>query len=187
MNLVWCRVISIYFLAFAEISLAFFHYQPLIFGGEKATPDQFPYLVSVRYMKNGKYEHHCGAAILSDRFVLTAAHCYKSKIKFNKYRISVGAAHREDPGELFAIKRFVVHARYDAATKANDIAVIEMGSPLVLGAKIKAIEINRNPIEGKEIATVAGWGRSEVCIPFSSQPNSFHGIGFNLNGFVYAG
>lgn len=162
MNFVWFKVISIYVLTFTEISLAFFQYQPLIFGGKKTTPDQFPYLVSVRYMKNGKYEHNCGASIISDRFVLTAAHCYKSKIKFNKYRISVGAVHREDQGELFPIKRFFVHPRYDAATKENDIALIEMEKPFNFGAKIKAIEINRNPVEGKESAIVAGWGKSEV-------------------------
>lgn len=164
MDFVWFRVICIYFLSLSEISLAFFQHQPFIFGGEKAKPDQFPYLVSVRYMKNGKYEHNCGAAIIRSNYVLTAAHCYKSKIKFNKYRISVGATYREDPGELFPIKRFIVHPRYDAATKVNDIALIEMEKPFDFDAKIKAVEINRNPIEGKEIAIVAGWGKSEVCI-----------------------
>lgn len=162
MDLFWHR--TIYLLTLSGISLAFFQYQPLIFGGKKATPDQFPFLVSVRYLKNGLYVHNCGAAILSNRFVLTAAHCYKSKIKYNKYHISVGAVKREDQGNLYTIKRFIVHPRYDAATKMNDIAMIEMENPLVLGAKIAAIEINRNPIEGKEMATVSGWGKSDVCI-----------------------
>lgn len=162
MDLISHRVIFIYLLSLSGISLAFFQYQPLIFGGKKATPEQFPFLVSVRYMKNGKYEHNCGGAILSNRFIITAAHCYKSKIKFNKYRISIGAVKREDQGKLYPIKRFIVHPRYDAATKLNDVAMIEMESPLDLGAKVSTIEINRNPIEGKVMATVAGWGRTEV-------------------------
>lgn len=169
MDLIWHRTTFIHLLTLSGISLAFFQHQQLIFGGKKATPDQFPFLVSVRYMKNGKYEHNCGAAILSNgnisnRYVITAGHCYKSKIKFNKYRISIGATKREDQGELYPIKRFIVHQRYDAATKENDIALIEMENPLDLGAKSSAIELNRNPIVGKHMATVAGWGRSEVCM-----------------------
>lgn len=160
-------------LTLSGISLAFFQYQPLIFGGKKATPDQFPFLVSVRYMKNGKYEHNCGGAILSSRtntrssrYIITAAHCYKSKIKFNKYRISIGAAKREDQGTLYPIKRFIVHPNYDAATKLNDIAMIEMANPLDLGAKVSAIEIDRNSVEGKQMSIVAGWGKSEVSMRF---------------------
>lgn len=162
MDLISQRVIFIYLLSLTGVSLAFFQYEPFIFGGKKAAPGQFPFLVSVRYMKNGKFEHNCGGAILSSRYVLTAAHCYKSEIRFNKYRISVGAAKREDQGQLYPIKRFIVHPRYDAATKLNDIALIEMESPLELGVKVSAIEINRNAIDGKVMCSVAGWGRSEV-------------------------
>lgn len=162
MDLISQRVISIYLLSLTGVSLAFFHIEPLIFGGKKATPDQFPFLVSVRYMKNGKFEHNCGGSILDNRFVLTAAHCYKSKIKFNKYRISIGAAKREDQGQLYSIKRFIIHPRYDALTKMNDVALIEMENPFELGAKVSAIEINRSTIEGEVKCSVAGWGRTEV-------------------------
>lgn len=162
MDLISHRVIFIYLLFLTGVSLAFFRYEPLIYGGKKATPDQFPYLVSVRYMKNGKFEHNCGAAILSSRYILTAAHCYKSKIRFNKYRISIGAAKREDQGKLYPIKRFIIHPRYDAVTKMNDVAVIEMETPLDLGAKVSAIEINRSTIAEKVMCSVAGWGKTEV-------------------------
>lgn len=162
MELIWHRAIFIYLLTLSGISVAF-QYQPLIFGGKLATPDQFTFLVSVRYFKNGLFIHNCGGAILSNRYVLTAAHCYKSKIKFKKYRISVGAVKREDQGDLYSIKRFIVHPLYDSATKMNDIALIEMENTLEIGAKISAIEMNRNPIEGNEMAVVAGWGKSEVA------------------------
>lgn len=174
MDLFLQRIIFIYLLSLTGVSLAFFQYEPLIFGGKKATPDQFPYLVSVRYMKNGKFEHNCGGAIVSNRYILTAAHCYKSKIRFNKYRISVGAAKREDQGKLYPIKRFIIHPRYDAATKLNDVAVIEMENPLDLGAKVSAIQINRNTIAEKVACKVAGWGKTEV--KFEIFLSSFSGI-----------
>ncbi|OXU24619.1 hypothetical protein TSAR_000940, partial [Trichomalopsis sarcophagae] len=43
-----------------------------IIGGEEASPNQFPYLVSV-YHTNSR--HNCMGGILNDRYILTAAHC----------------------------------------------------------------------------------------------------------------
>ena len=42
-----------------------------IVGGTVALPNEFPWLVSLEY-----YGHYyCGGALISDRLVLTAAHC----------------------------------------------------------------------------------------------------------------
>lgn len=50
-----------------------------IIGGNSAHPGQFPFLVSVQGKTSGgqdaKYEHLCAGSIISDRFILTAAHC----------------------------------------------------------------------------------------------------------------
>lgn len=45
-----------------------------IIGGHEATPGMFPYMVSL-FGKQGPY---CGGSLISDRFVLTAAHCANS-------------------------------------------------------------------------------------------------------------
>lgn len=43
-----------------------------IIGGKIATPGMFPYIVSL-VTKQGF--HYCGGSLISERFVLTAAHC----------------------------------------------------------------------------------------------------------------
>lgn len=45
--------------------------QNRIVGGQEATPGQFPYIVSLRW---GDF-HFCGGSVLSDKYVVTAAHC----------------------------------------------------------------------------------------------------------------
>lgn len=42
-----------------------------IVGGEDALPGQFPHQISLRYEDS----HICGGSILSEKWILTAAHC----------------------------------------------------------------------------------------------------------------
>lgn len=44
---------------------------PLIIGGNEAKDGQFPYMVSLRLYGS----HMCGGSIISDHWILTAAHC----------------------------------------------------------------------------------------------------------------
>lgn len=42
-----------------------------IVGGENASPQEFPWLVSITRLGG----HFCGGTILNSNFILTAAHC----------------------------------------------------------------------------------------------------------------
>lgn len=42
-----------------------------IIGGEEAKDGEFPYQVSVQVFN----DHNCGGAIVSSKWILTAAHC----------------------------------------------------------------------------------------------------------------
>jgi secreted trypsin-like serine protease len=49
---------------------------PLIIGGELAAEGEFPFIVSVQVdVLINTFRHTCGGTILSDKYVLTAAHC----------------------------------------------------------------------------------------------------------------
>nr|XP_050035767.2 transmembrane protease serine 9-like [Dermacentor andersoni] len=51
-----------------------------IIGGAPALPGEFPWQVSVRKMSAMGSRHHCGGALLTDRWVLTAAHCVVNSV-----------------------------------------------------------------------------------------------------------
>lgn len=100
-------------------------------GNQEASPGQFPYVVSLRLnSSSNQYKHICGGAILSDRYVLTTAHCVRS----NRYKLFalVGLYARDDVDErnLYEIEKGLVHEKFDREKTFNDIALLKTKTPI---------------------------------------------------------
>lgn len=50
---------------------------PLIIGGSKADRTEFPHMAAIGYGTFSKLTYLCGGTLISDKFVLSAAHCEK--------------------------------------------------------------------------------------------------------------
>lgn len=73
-----------------------------IYGGQEAELGQFPHMVSLRYL----HKHLCGASILSNRFVLTAAHCCPRRNNTVDFYITINYKHERS---LHKILGFAQH------------------------------------------------------------------------------
>lgn len=70
-------IVAISFLTIFTVTEAFVRANPRyiegrIVGGEATTIDQIPYQVS---LSNRGFSHFCGGSIISEEWILTAAHC----------------------------------------------------------------------------------------------------------------
>ncbi|KAI1287413.1 Transmembrane protease serine 9 [Halotydeus destructor] len=146
-----------------------------IYGGEELEPkNKYPWLVSIA---NEKGNHICGGTIISDRYILTAAHCFKDeKGQFNSAlntRVVLGGHDlKKDPKKVIQPFDVILHDEYvnTGYNIRNDIALIRLADPIVFNSKIRPVCLPPPSMGGPYTnLSVAGWGQT-AKLPVSDIP-----------------
>lgn len=112
----------------------------------------------------------CGAILISDRFLLTAAHCVDQAItvKVVLGAHNIRAEERDQQTFIVGPRGIVLHEQY-TANSLHDIALLKLPERVYLNARIQPIELPiyftrvNEQFDGME-ATVSGWGVDEVFV-----------------------
>ncbi|KAL7305763.1 hypothetical protein TKK_0002013 [Trichogramma kaykai] len=127
--------------------------------GETAQRGELPHHVDIFVNKS----HHCGAALISARHVLTAAHClylFFDPHVDNRLEVIVGTVELGE-GASYGIRRIAYPAEFDPKTVANDIAVVHLKRPVILSANVKPVSLPRNKFDEPNVydsMIIAGYG-----------------------------
>lgn len=134
-----------------------------IIGGEDAKLGQFPYQVSLRNALNR--QHFCGGSIISQRFILTAAHCTQglNALPFFVDAV-VGAIRLKGGGFTVKLNKIIPHQNYNPKKLQNDISLIRTRQDIIFTNVIDAIALSKIdlPSDGITPVILSGWGRSKV-------------------------
>jgi len=133
-------------------------YEPRIINGANAEEGQFPYQVSLR---RKVYEaHFCGASILSNRFILTAAHCCQNDNSDpeNVYAL-VGAYRQTNGGVKVELDKITPHKEFSLQQLVNDIALIRTAEEITFTNLIQPIALPTSPLEATARVVLTGWGK----------------------------
>lgn len=130
-----------------------------VVGGKVTQRGQYPWLVSLSY--RGKL--YCGASLVNDRFLVTAAHCIK-RVNQARVEILLGSYNKTDVTEVSRqvrrVKQWWAHEGFDRRSYNNDIGVIQLDKPVEIDRYIRPVCL---PTQDKsyvgEYGIVAGWGR----------------------------
>lgn len=152
-----------------------------ILGGNKTALNAYPWtaLLVIEPRTGGSESFGCGGSLISDRFVLTAAHCFREipdwahvvRVRFGEWDLKSEEDCNDDnlctdkPVDV-DVGSHVVHEDYDSKNLHNDIALIKLAKPVNFTEFISPIclpltaDLQNQADEGKQF-TVIGWGTTE--------------------------
>lgn len=126
--------------------------------GHAAAANQFPHQVSLRIANQNGGNSVCGGSVLSNQWVMTAAHCLRDRFQAV---LRFGSTGRTTGGLSQVSTLFHQHPQYEGG-RANDISLIRVPSPLPLSAAIQPIRLPSRSQAGALFtnyrATVSGFG-----------------------------
>ncbi|XP_067601674.1 trypsin-like [Pseudorca crassidens] len=125
-----------------------------IVGGYTCEAHSIPYQVSL----NSGY-HFCGGSLISDQWVVSAAHCYKSRMK-----VGLGAHNIEvlEGNEQFIkAAKIIVHPKFNKRTLDNDIMLIKLDPPATLNNQVATIPLPTRCAAAGTQCLISGWGNTK--------------------------
>uniref|UniRef100_A0A8C9NTX2 Transmembrane serine protease 11A n=1 Tax=Spermophilus dauricus TaxID=99837 RepID=A0A8C9NTX2_SPEDA len=105
-----------------------------IMSGELADKGAWPWQASLQRSNI----HQCGATLISDRWLVTAAHCFKNNVNPRQWTVTFGTT-INPPLTKREVKRIIVHERYHSPAREYDIAVVQFHPRVTFSDDIRRI------------------------------------------------
>ncbi|XP_046144258.1 transmembrane protease serine 9-like [Osmia bicornis bicornis] len=131
-----------------------------IVGGKPTAPNKYPWVARLVY--EGRF--HCGASLVNNDYVLTAAHCVR-RLKRSKIRVVLGDydQHINTDGRsvMRAVSAVIRHRNFDMNSYNHDVALLKLRKSVKFSKTIRPVCLPQTGTDpaGKE-GTVVGWGRT---------------------------
>ncbi|XP_070491115.1 phenoloxidase-activating factor 3-like [Chironomus tepperi] len=144
-------------------------------NGDDAEVLEFPWIVRFKYQGKRRPHYGCAGTLISEYYVLTAAHCILTNDNITMIRLgeynetSIVDCNEDmqcaDPVQDVEVASMMTHPNYDPVKVMNDIGLVRLAKP----AKLSQNNINTICLPLEEVSTkklgpnyqVIGWGATE--------------------------
>jgi secreted trypsin-like serine protease len=129
-----------------------------IVGGTAYSIATVPYQAAMEYGTGSTKYLRCGATIISNFYLLTAAHC-RGSTYLPYYRIRVGTNITGSNGLTYNLAKFVIHSSYSSSSQANDIAYLRTTTSITYSTNVRpASLIVAGGFTTTQPLLITGWG-----------------------------
>ncbi|KAI5634505.1 trypsin domain-containing protein [Phthorimaea operculella] len=132
------------------------HADKLLVGGDHTNPEEVPH--NILFMN---YLAVCGGVIISNKLVLTCAHCLDSNKNRPDMKVFAGARYIFDKkADVYDVWDFIVHKDYDHPIRyANDVALLIIRGEFEFKSSVQKAKLvnHRNWAHSGNVFKVSGW------------------------------
>lgn len=149
-----------------------------IVGGIQTEVNEYPWQVAITSAIGSR--PYCGGSIISNQWIITAAHCVYgatpsgSNIIIGEHDWSITS--ETSVTQRLSIAQIIVHPSYSPITYDNDIALIKLSSPITFPSNNKIAPIcfpTAGNLYANVQAIVTGWGTTSSG---GTQPNQLYEV-----------
>ncbi|XP_047526428.1 chymotrypsin-1-like [Pieris napi] len=151
--------------------------EPTILRGQDAPEGLAKWGASIR---SDYWQHICGASILNERWLLTAAHCMNSYwLYLPTLSVVVGTNQLRSGGQRYNLQTYILHEDYDPTTQENDLCLLKTTTPIVYNDKVQPAVMPTQETPPGSNLMLTGWGEmgTDGDIPDNLQMLNFTSIG----------
>lgn len=138
---------------------------PKIVGGIDTHLNEFPWMVYLT-VQNVAGSFFCGGSLISDRHVITAAHCVVPAL-LGRLRVVLGdhdrSTDKESSTVMLEASAILIHPSYNRPVRFNnDLAIVTLSNPVTFTKNIRPICLPGLHTRARtgDAVTVIGWGRT---------------------------
>ncbi|KAK9888002.1 hypothetical protein WA026_000288 [Henosepilachna vigintioctopunctata] len=137
-------------------------------GGTRSADSEFPFMAALGYGDINQIQWDCGGALISEKYVLTAAHCTYNRALGPITLVRLGTIDLlipigQYPAQDVRVKNVYVHPEYKHPEMYNDIAILELEFSVNFSARVFPACLNTDSYINNVPVTALGWGTLEFA------------------------